>query len=94
MVKVLKRPESTSIIIERTYHLIKNQIELVNIFESVDPNNVIFEERIIDDQMFQPQQAVLIRERINELISLTRYIVPYELICETTPKIKQLFQRK
>lgn len=72
--RILKRPDSTTVLAEIAFHLIKSKKEADNIFKDVDVKNIHILLKIVDDKTFE-QMIYCMIYRIN--IHSYNWSIPY-----------------
>lgn len=77
--KVIERPETTTLVVEELYHLVKDAKEMKNIMAGVDAND-IFKIRIsMNPQTFQPMLFFAIKKEGKPFSDWMKYVAPLEL---------------
>lgn len=86
--KKIQRPDSTTVVDEIRFHVIKNKEELLNITERSDKNSLFGYKSGVDETTFQPTFWFMIKDKdtdtdIKSWEVWGNYIVTLELIIET-----------
>lgn len=82
--QIIRRPETTTIILNMAFHLIKDQEEadrIKSLYENSDPKyEIIPIAKLIDQQTYQPLLAFVLYAKGSILDECIKYISPVEYI--------------
>jgi hypothetical protein len=80
--KKIERPDSTTVVIETMFHLVKDKAELANILKGLDVDKQVKNcGTIVDPEMLQPISYIWIDEGKSFFESL-KYAIPMEYTVE------------
>lgn len=72
-VRDVVRPDSTTKVISIPFHVLKNGKETKNVFEKVNPEDVVLIQRLIDSHTFQPEVAFMIKRKQPDNMSIQAF---------------------
>lgn len=79
--KIIQRPESTTIIDERPFHLLKNKQEMKNVMKGLNWNeDVLIWKQYVDIKSFGPMIMFLVKDKSKQLYSYLGYVAPMEIM--------------
>lgn len=81
--KVIKRPESTTVVIEFYFHEIRDEKEAKNIMEGHTEEDLFVVGKFVDEVSFQPKIYFAIREKDKLFVDWKKYVATMELLHET-----------
>jgi hypothetical protein len=78
--RTIERPDSTTIVDETAFHLIRNAREFRNVLVGVEPKDVVIWKKAVDMLTFMPQLYFIIKPKDGSpLVHGFKYIVSLEL---------------
>ena len=80
--KEIKRPDSTTIVYEISFHKCKSVKEVENAFAGVDPENVVLFAKSVNSETFQPEVLVVMMNDRKTIMEGCKYLIPLEYINE------------
>lgn len=78
--RVIERPDSTTVVVETLFHLIRHETEAKNALSGVKEEDIIQFMRAIDPATFQPILYFIIKKEGKPISEWLKYCAPMELM--------------
>ena len=88
--RIIERPDTTSICMETIFHECKNATELTNVLAGVDPKDILIYEQAIDRVSFQPKVYVIIKEGNKPLNRCLKYVYTLQVAIDSKEQLNKL----
>ena len=81
--RVIQRPESTTVALEILFHVIKDQKEATNVCVGVTETDIVIIQKMIDSNTFQPLLYFAIKQEGKDMSKWLKYVTKVELVLGT-----------
>lgn len=82
--KVIERPESTTVILEFLFHVIKDEKEIKNVMEGHTEDDLFIVSRVVDEISFQPKMYFALKEKNKSFNEWKKYVATMKLVEDTS----------